>query len=469
MRRNRSWLRPGRSRLRIGLAISRDRITAIARGGPHDMAFDAPFATNGGETSALPSTLVALARRIAGEFGEASFEARVHVALLAPHCDARLVALPPLRASEAMAVLRRDAARHFVGGTGARVVTVQLQPHQEAGTTAPMLAAAAPLALLEMIRDAVQNAGWQLERIVPAQGAWIAGLPADVVKRARGERCLIVATDSDAVHVLDVGAGVRDMRRVPSAWVDEFAAAVGKGPGVAIVHASGVERDRLVRVLAASGWRIDGGDQAMDSGAAAAAECAHLSAMELTPPTLAADRRRRQRQFAVRAAAAGVALLAGVAVAELWGARRELDAIRARRAAIHDEVTPLMAARDSVARLQEWTGRITTLDEQSPRWSRALFDIAMLLPEDAHLTLFQTSGDTLRAEIEGLRAGEALQSLRPAASLTSIRMEGVVERDLEEGTTSTERFRFMARLTAPQTRTDVPVATEPGPVARRTP
>jgi hypothetical protein len=159
-----------------------------------------------------------------------------------------------------------------------------------------------------------------------------------------------------------------------------------------------------------------------------------------------------------------------VAGVELWGVQRELDAVRTRRAEIHDAVVPLLAARDSLSRLEEWAGKVAVLDDQSPRWSRALFDIALLLPEDAHLTILQTSGDTLRAEVVGLRAGEALQALRPAASLTGIRMQGVVERDLEEGTTSTERFRFSARLVAPAgAGAGKPETDGPRSVARRTP
>jgi hypothetical protein len=248
--------------------------------------------------------------------------------------------------------------------------------------------------------------------------------------------------------VLLMENGVRELRRVPATLPEELASAAGAGPGVALVHAEGATRERIVRTLAGAGWTVpDRGH--MSSAAVAAAQFARAADMELTPPSLALARQRHDRVWAVRAAVAAGLLLAGVAGLELWGVQRELASVRARRAEIRDDVAPLLAVRDSMSRLLDWSERVQRLDDESPRWSRALFDIAMLLPEDAHIVILQTRGDTLRAEVIGAKAAQALQALRPATSLTGIRMDGVVERDLEEGTTSTERFRFTAQLTDP--------------------
>ena len=457
-------------KLRIGLAVARDAVTAVVHGVERTGAFHEPIPAGGNDSEGIGAAIGALARRMAQEFGDRAKDARVHVALLPPHCDARLVQLPPLRPTEAVQVLRRDAARHFVGATGARVVSVLPNGATAEAKGRPILAAAASVSILEAIAGMVRAAGWTLRSIVPAQAAWIAGADRAEDDRTGVRRRLIVAADTDAVHVMAVDSGVRDLRRVPLAWPEELADAAGAGPGMAIVHADGITRDRIVKTLASAGWTIhDRGQQ--DSAATAAAFFAERSPMELTPPSLMVERQRNDRRTAMRAAVAAILLLAVVAALELWGVQRELASVRARRAEIRNDVTPLLAVRDSLAVLQEWTARVQSVDDASPRWSRALFDIAMLLPEDSHLVILQTSGDTLRAEVIGARAGEALQALRPAMSLSSIRMEGVVERDLEEGTTSTERFRFTARLTTPEEaeqRANAESADAPS-VARRTP
>ena len=456
-------------KLRIGLAVARGAVTAVVHGVERTESFHEPIPAGSNDTEGIAAAIGALARRMAQEFGDRARDARVHVALLPPHCDVRLVQLPPLRPAEAVQVLRRDAARHFVGGTGARVVSV-LPNGGNAESKGPILAAAASVSILEAIAGMVRAAGWTLGSIVPAQAAWIAGEDRADGDRAGVRRRLIVATDADAVHVVTLDSGVRDLRRVPLAWPEELAGAAGAGPGTAIVHADGITRDRIVKTLASAGWTIhDRGQQ--ESAATAAAFFAERSAMELTPPSLTVERQRHDRRMAIRAAVAAILLLAGVAALELWGVQRELASVRARRAEIQNDVTPLLAVRDSLAALEEWIARVQSLDDASPRWSRALFDIAMLLPEDSHLVILQTSGDTVRAEVIGAKAGEALQALRPAMSLSGIRMEGVVERDLEEGTTSAERFRFTARLTTPDEAAQrANAANDDAPsVARRTP
>jgi Tfp pilus assembly protein PilN len=92
---------------------------------------------------------------------------------------------------------------------------------------------------------------------------------------------------------------------------------------------------------------------------------------------------------------------------------------------------------------------IAQIERSAPRWTRALFDLALLLPSDSYLTSVRTRGDTLVIEGSGASAGEAMQAMRRAGSLDHFRLEGIVERDLEDGSTSVERFRLSARLKPP--------------------
>jgi hypothetical protein len=137
------------------------------------------------------------------------------------------------------------------------------------------------------------------------------------------------------------------------------------------------------------------------------------------------------------------------AAVELWGTNRELDSIRASRAAIRAVGGPRLAARDSAAELDRTAIAIATLDRRAPRWTRALFDLALLLPEDTHVNSLRTTGDTLLVDASGTRAARSIESLRDAGSLEDVRLVGPIERDLQGGATTVERFRLRATLTPP--------------------
>jgi hypothetical protein len=134
------------------------------------------------------------------------------------------------------------------------------------------------------------------------------------------------------------------------------------------------------------------------------------------------------------------------AVLELWGAHRELQTVRARRAEIAVAVAPLLQARDSVDRLATRATAVQELAASTPSYTRALLDLALLLPRDAHLTRLYATGDTIEIEAVGTRAGAAIEALRAAPSLRDIRLRGIVDRQLEDGSTATERFTVRGTL-----------------------
>jgi len=441
-----------RRRPRIGVALGTDAIIGIVEGSTQSATVAVDWPANGESAApALATAFADLAGRLQSATGHPLNHARVRVALLPPLCDVRLVPLPPLRLREAEAVIRRDAARHFVGGSAARVVAV-LPAAGPAGApgasgTAPVLAAAAPVATLEAVRSAAATMGWTVDAFVPAHGAWLAELQSGgrPVSRTR----LVLAVLDDAVHLLRIdGDETITVRRVPIDLADEVVSAAGPAPGTFHFLGSGGRSERIGRALAAAGW-TSSNTARTDSAEESAARNAGRSRLELVPPSLIAERWRRSRSAAGRLAIAAAVLLAIAAATEMWGVRRELDAVRRERAAIRAEVAPLIEARDSISLLNDRTLAIRELEENTPRWTRALFDLALLLPADAHLTAMRTRGDTLVIEASGARAGDAIQALRRAGSLTDVRLEGLVERDLEEGSTATERFRLSARLTQP--------------------
>jgi hypothetical protein len=75
-------------------------------------------------------------------------------------------------------------------------------------------------------------------------------------------------------------------------------------------------------------------------------------------------------------------------------------------------------------------------------------ELTALLPENTYLTGFFASGDTVELEAAGDEAGPAIQALREAGLFEEVRLQGLVERELEEGETVEERFTLWARIPA---------------------
>jgi Tfp pilus assembly protein PilN len=452
-------------RARISIALGHGRLTAeMRRGGAvRTIALDA-----GADTTAA---LAALRARLEADFPGTVDGARITVALLPPLAESRLLSLPPLRPAEADAVVRRDAGRYFLAVPTPRVTAVD--------TTAggPVLAGAADARLLEALRGAAAAAGWHLDGITTAHAAWIAAARAVIPARERGGAAIpargrgvaaasarttaaaVVAVHDGTAHVMTVVNGrAAALRRVLASELDEI---VASATGAMDVDTGGQGRSAPARSVAlmvdeslrpvltdrfrAVGWTVAGEDDA-DLAAARSAAAAPL---RLVPATMMADRRDRERRRAVQLTAAAAALLLLTAGIEYWGAARELDAVRGRRADIRAQVGPLLAMRDSIDRLTAYASDIDAAARTSPRWTAALFDLAMLLPPESYLTRLYATGDTLVIDAQGERAGAALQALRGSAVLRDARLLGAIDRELADGATSTERFRIRARLAAP--------------------
>lgn len=448
--------------LHFGIALGAHEITAVAQaGGTRHVATvpHTPPQAAEDRVAALQSAFEALGNRLAVQLGKPVSGAHVSIALLPPLSDARLVPLPPLRPREAEAVLRRDAARHFLGGSGLRVVAAE--PPSAVGK--PAFAAAASAALVETVFSATVAAGWKPVAIVPGGAAWRA------IATGRSGTRVILAVEEDAVHALRFeSATLVGTRRAPVELVDEVVAAAGDPPGSVSVFAPRETREPLVRALSAAGWTVAEDTAEYSSAGEAAAANAAKAKLELVPPMLAVQRRERSRGMAVRIAAAAAILAAAAAGVQFWGLSRELNTLTERRAAIRNAVAPLLTARDSVGELNQRILRIRNLDDGTARLTRALFDLSMLLPMDTHLTSLQANGDTLIIEASGARAGAAIQALRSSGSLAEVHLLGTVDRELEDGSTSIERFRLMARLVAPVTETSA-AGGLPTTLARRSP
>jgi hypothetical protein len=211
----------------------------------------------------------------------------------------------------------------------------------------------------------------------------------------------------------------------------------------------------LEPALAGAGWQVQ--QNSLDAFVVAA-QFAGSAEIELLPESRAQMRAAHQRALALRLGFAAALLLMGAAGLELWGEQRELNALRAQRAAIQKEVAPLLAVRDSTNQVNDRIKRIDELRSGSSHLTAALIDLATLMPSNTYVTAVHANGDSLVVEAAGAQAGGALQALRTSEVLRDIRLRGSVDRRMEEGAVTTERFTFTARV-APR-----PLITTPPPV-----
>ncbi len=435
--------------LRLGIAIGPDRAVATVLDSRHALYASEPLHLPDDDASPaaeLFRVFVRLSQRLEDEGAGPTDGAQIHLGLLPPLADTRLVELPPLREDELLAVLRRDVARYFLGGVGPQVVGVHTGGQGSNGGSRPVLVAASALSLLEAAREAAVQNGWSLESVGPAHGAWLAatGDPGSKARRA------IIAIEGSSAYVMRLEQGTPTaVRQVPGSDLAGVADALGDGPGRVLVWGPDGADHALAGLSSSAGWVVDpvpGGALGPSDPLEVAAMWAVRSVLELVPPALAAQRASRRRRNAGRLGIAAAALVVAAAGANLWGTYRELDAVRAERLEIADRVEPLILARDSLQRLNDRIQATEDLWADTPRWTLVLVELASLLPRDSHLTALFASGDTIELEAAGSRAGEAIQALRAAGLFRDVRLQGVVERELENGETVVERFRVSARL-----------------------
>lgn len=425
---------------RVGIAIGTDRITAVVPGTSFASAVDISINAEP-DSRMLATALFELQRSLTAAAGRPLDSATVDVALMPQLYEVRLISLPPVSNEEAKAILQRDAGRYFMGGVIARAIAVDLPTRDR---TLPAFAVAAPATLLEQVHSAATSVGWQVRRIVPAMSAWIAAT--ETSAQPRGTTRLIVAQSADVVHVLRVDGAPAQLRRVPLDALDDVIEVAGAGPGNAWIWADGDTRPTVEHKLGRAGWQTQPLSLGHTDAQLAAAHYAGHAKLELVPQSLVVAQSGYQRALAFRLAGIATLLVLGAAVVELWGTQRELSELRARRAEIRKDVTPLLAMRDSVTAMQQRVEQVEALKGKGPGITAALFDLSMLLPEDAHLRSLHATGDTLVMEAAGSRAGLALEAVRASAALRDVRLKGTVERELQSGETTAERFTFAARL-----------------------
>jgi len=445
--------------LRVSLAVGSDGFTAVLPGGETlTVAVQIPLGVADDPSAALRQGLGRLEdalRRLAETPAEIELRAHLVVALLPPLSEARIVELPPLRPEETDAVLRREAPRHFLGrGRSLVVAGERFGAARQDAAPSPVLTTAASRPLLDALHRAAEARGWKLERIVPAHAAWIHALQESFPATAEEDAAdaepsvrLLVAVQGDTAHLVRMtGRRMGTIRRVPAGDAAALVEAAGNDPGRALLLADEGAPAGLAAALKNAGWVLAPPTGETASARVAAAVHAQAALPELVPAALVRVRAERSRRATIRLLAASVVVLAASAVVHLWGTAQAYRSVQTERAELRQAVRPALAARDSLDDINVRLDGLRSLGRESARWTFSLVELAMLLPSDTHLISLRAAGDTAVFEAVGGRAGDALAALRAAPTLRDVRIEGQIQRDLEGGTTSRERFTLSAIL-----------------------
>lgn len=458
---------PAMPRLRtpcVGIAIGPDRMWAVGSGG-RTLSFGRP---DGGElrvrdldplgTDAEWGDLAEALRELHSATGADA--KTIAIALLPPLVRMRRLELPPLTDEETRRVLERSTGRYFTGVREPQVVGVSRLMHQ-LRRTGIVVAAAAPSRLIRAVLDAASAAGWGVGSMVPAHAAWVAGARAQWSELGRESAQLAILRD-DATELVRIERGAIVAARqfgVSRGGLDALVEAVaepvdGGAPLPLLTIGPDSRRDALLDPLRERGialgeraarWRAM--SESPEAMAAAFADDAH--GLDLLPASAHAARDGRTRRTTLSLAAAAVVLVAVGAAAQLWDARRELAALKARRGEIAGAVGEVTAARSMIDAIQRRVAALAPLESGATRWSAVLTEVAGHLPRDAYLVNVRGASDSLLVEGLAGRAASTFAALERAPTIHSVQPAGAIRRDATPDGVPVERFTIAARLVRP--------------------
>jgi hypothetical protein len=391
----------------IGLAVSASRVLASRLegerpGGPiHEASWDATAIDRS-------ATLTAILRQLRAKHDELR---TLHVALMPPLAEIRLVDLPPLEAEELRSVVAGDMARLLPVTAGRHAVHVAALPDR-ATPSARRLISVADTALVDDLLEAASTAGLRVASLGAASLAW------ERAARAQGARSgrWLTATHGGREDALRLGgSGIDGLRR----------------------RSSG-HRDALENPLRLAD--DDAGAMLMAARFAAApdAQC-------LWPESTYAERSRRAwRRTRMLAVAALLFALASGTI-EWRSLRRSNERVAAARSSIAPAVTHAIARRDSLAALDGVLSQVRTFETGAPRWLSLLADLERALPDDATLLSLRAGGDTLTLTGTAERAAPVLEALTGAAGFRDVRADAPIRQEVEDGEVVAEHFTVSLR------------------------
>lgn len=334
----------------------------------------------------------------------------LHVSLLPPLAEVRIVSLPTAAPDRVLTAVERDAAKYFTVGHEPQFAYVELADGARGGAFAPHLVAAAPSRDITAILAAAASAGFTVESLAPAQLAWAA---ADRT-HSNGTRHAVQAHTANRVDILDVQRGViLGLRRHRAA-----------------------AQDAAVQLIARNA----------DEASALAAQYANVGrTRSLWPPTIRAERIRATQRAAVRWCALALGLVLMAAILSFVGDARRLSSVRAARASLRPQLESALVLRDSLTQMTTRLAALRALG-QSPSWTAAMVAVGDALPADASIIQLRASGDTIYLNGEADHAAATLTALAQSPALRGVRLDAPIQQAIENGEVVGERFSITARI-----------------------
>jgi hypothetical protein len=420
-----------------------------------------------GDGSSWPGLTDAL-RMLARELGTSN--GRLTVALMPPLAEARNVDLPQLRDEELQQLLARGAGKYFATARGQQVVGAVRAGGRTRGATVPLVAVAAGARLVSAIQEAATAAGWELESIIPAEAAWSA---AAARSSSRGSSQLLVA-HADRTDLLTLRDGrLAGIRRFRTGTEDArlIADAFPAGARQLGMVGNADARREVARVLAGRGLAAE----ALPGVAAELADSPDfLAAAFATPqaePLLVTDSMRAANHARVRAIVTKLAIAAGLLVVtslvlEWWGLRRELNSVRAERAALASQISSTLVGRTTVENAFRQLAALGIEERATPRWSAVLAGLSQRLPADAFFTGFRGRGDSVSVDGLAEHAARVFDAIEKVPGLTAVRAAGPVRIETPEDGPPMERFSIAAQVGPPAARKPAAKPVAPAGAAR---
>lgn len=390
----------------------------------------------------------------------------VDVALLRRLAHAKVIPLPRVRRAELGLLVSRNARRHFPVRDETLVADAVRLPSPRSAALAPTIAACAALSVVEAVADACAAAGFRVGAIVPGAVAL-----AEVVRSRLGaaQRGRVAALTAGVLGIdlllLENGSPVRvQPLAAPSeegtlAALARLRAALdaaeedGRAVSTIVVCGSGGEADELRGAIHADerfGPRLASAPEVEEIPAGAlvalGAALAGSNAPFLLPPAIVAARARRARTRTRVLAAASVFLLMIAAGAHLWGVRRELAAVQARRAEIAPTVARAREMRAGVELLRTRLATLSKLERGGEEWTRAIAALAAALPDSAHLRTLAADSAGFRVAGVARSAAEVVPALEAHPGFRHVSLAAPVR--FEQGDAG-ERFDVVAEIQRP--------------------
>lgn len=463
----------GGKQLTVGIALSPAELCIVPRAGftAKHGAWRVALQPLNGDGNGWPALTAAL-RELSRTLGVTG--GRLDVALMPPLTEIRRLELPPMGDVELRTLLARNAARYFVGARTAQLVGTAPVPQRKAVPVGGVIAAAAPLRLIAALHLAARDAGWIVDAVSPAEGAWCAAAGA-LWPGSKGSDSHLLVCGEDGTELLQMDGGrLAAVRRFRAGAVDAALVAEAIGPEstarkgtasarVAAVGASGPRRE-LSLALAAAGlvvappppeWaaRADHADQL-------AAEYAGPAAVPLLRSEASlASRRDDARRFVMRTTAVAAVLFLVAALFSLWGANRQLRAVQADRALIRPQLAATLVGRTSVETAFRQLSTLAAAQRSAVQWSIVIAGVSAHLDDDSYLTSLRGRDDSVMVEGISKRASKAFDSLAGTPGLTNVHAAAPVRRESPLGGPALERFTIAAAVGPAAAHASPPAAT----------